>query len=98
MSLTTDLLDSAKAAQGLVSDYALARLLGVTPSVVSNWRCGVSFPCNDSALRLGALAGVTPALAMVDVNIDRTSRSEKDRAAWREVGRAILGESSAFSA
>lgn len=46
MTLTVELLDMAKTAQGISSDYRLAKVLGVSCHVVSNYRRGASAPMN----------------------------------------------------
>lgn len=89
MGYSTELLDAAKTAQGIASDYRLAKLLGVPGGTVSNYRRGANFPANSIAWRLGELAGIDPATAMIGCNLERTS-NPADRALWRELGRRIV--------
>lgn len=89
MSFTIDLLDRAKAFQGIESDYRLAQLLMTTPNVVSNYRRGVSFPSNSMAWKLGELTGEDPALAMLGCNLDRANNPE-DKRIWRALGDKLL--------
>ena len=73
MSFSADLLDAAKQAHGIRSDYALAQRLGVTRSAVSNYRRGVAFPDLTTTYALAKLAGSSPAEAVLGVNLDRAA-------------------------
>ena len=81
MLSTTELLAQAKTRAGDVSDYRLAKLLGVPPATVSSYRVGRTLPANPIAMRLGELAGVDPAEAAAWVNLERAS-SPEDREFW----------------
>lgn len=81
MLSTVELLDRAKALAGDVSDYRLAKLLGVDQTTMSGYRIGRSAPKNPVAMRLGALAGVDPAEAVAWVNLERAA-SPEDREVW----------------
>ncbi|MEH0165589.1 hypothetical protein [Roseateles microcysteis] len=82
MLSTSDLLEVAKHRQGDVSDYRLAKLLGVPPTTVSNYRVGRSRPANSIAMRLGELAGLDPLEVVAWVNLERASTDE-DAKLWR---------------
>ena len=81
MLSTVELNERAKARAGNVTDYRLAKLLGVPPSTVCNYLKGRSLPANPITMRLAELAGIDPVEAMAAVNIERASTDE-DRAAW----------------
>lgn len=85
MFSTVDLLETAKHRQGDVSDYRLAKILGINPNAISNYRGGRSVPANPIAMRLGKLAGIDPLRAVAMVNLERASTDEE-----REVWEAIL--------
>lgn len=57
MLSTLDLLDAAKLAQGIRSEYRLARVLGVSDNGLYNYRHGRT-PDDERALRLAVLAGL----------------------------------------
>lgn len=76
MSFTTDLLDLAKKAQAIESDYRLAQLLGLTRSTVSGLRRGVAFPSNSTAYKLAELAGMDAGRALLGCMVDRVSATE----------------------
>ncbi len=81
MLSTAELLDLAKERQGGVTDYRIAKLLGISTQNMSNYRCARSTPSNPVAMRLGELAGVDPAEAVAFVNIER-AKSPDERAVW----------------
>jgi transcriptional regulator with XRE-family HTH domain len=79
-----DLVDRARAAQGGISDYRIAKILGIHPNSVSGWRTAGKLPSNPIAMRLAELAGVDPVETMLAVNIER-STTPADREAWEKV-------------
>jgi predicted transcriptional regulator len=84
MLSTVELLDLAKRRQGDVTDYRIAKFLGVSTQNVSNYRTGRNTPKNPIAMRLGALAGVDPLEAVAAVNLERAT-SEEDREVWQSM-------------
>lgn len=90
MLSTVDLLDVAKHKQGDVSDYRLAKILGINPNAISNYRAGRSAPENPIAMRLAALCGLDPVEVVAWVNIER-NKSEADREFWSLVLNRIQG-------
>jgi predicted transcriptional regulator len=84
MISTVQMLDAARQRLGDVSDYRLAKVLGVNPNAVSNYRVGRSCPSNPIAMRLAALAGVDGLEAVVAVNIERAQTPE-DRHVWEKM-------------
>lgn len=84
MLSTIELLDLAKKRQGDVTDYRISKLLGLTPTRISNYRVGRSRPENPVAMRLAELAGVDPVEAVAAVNIERATTDE-DRAVWEAI-------------
>ena len=88
MTFSADLLDAAKASQGIASDYALAALLGVPRGTVSNYRRGTNFPENSIAWSLAELAKTDPISAVIGCNLDR-AKSPEDQRIWRAVGEKL---------
>lgn len=68
------LLDSAKTHQGIKSDYALAKAVGVTHPAVKRWRDGNGFPSPEHAYTLAKMAGLDPAEVIATV----LAQSEKN--------------------
>lgn len=81
MQTTKQLLDRAKKAQGIESDYALSKALGVVQSAVTHWRSGRSHPDDAIAARLAAMAGQEPTAVIAELHAAR-AKSPEVRALW----------------
>jgi transcriptional regulator with XRE-family HTH domain len=81
MQTTKQLLDRAKKAQGIESDYKLAQVLGVVNSAVTNYRAGRSHPDDAVAARLAELAGQDPSSVIAELHAERAKTPEV-RALW----------------
>lgn len=68
---TRALLDAAKAAQGIGSDYRLARTLGCTDTTIHNYRHGKTHPDEVQSLQLAAMAGLNPSYVLVSMAAQR---------------------------
>lgn len=68
----TQLIDKAKIVSGAESDRALAKLLGVSHGVPSQWRTGISIPKPEHAQRLAELAGIDPTATVIEALIHAT--------------------------
>lgn len=79
-----ELLDDARKAQGISSDAALARAVGVTRGSISNWRSGVSLP---DAVACAALAGLTgePLARVLGIVGEARAISREEKAVWRKL-------------
>lgn len=84
MLSTIELLDLAKARAGDVSDYRIAKMLGVPPGTVSNYRVGRSRPENPIAMRLAELCGLDVVEVVAWVQLER-AKSDLDRELWQLV-------------
>ena len=84
MLKTLDLLDAAKKAQCITSDYRLAQLLGADQSTVTGWRRGRSHPVEPMQARLSVLAGIDPRLALLWLRIER-ARDPIERELWGQL-------------
>lgn len=82
MLSTVDLLEVAKHRQGDVTDYRLAKLLGLKPSHISNYRSGRTRPENSIAMRLAELCNLDAAQVIAWVNLERAT-TESDREVWQ---------------
>jgi predicted transcriptional regulator len=84
MFSVTDFLDRAKAGAGDVTDYRLAKLLGVTHSAVSTWRTGTRAPDERAIEALCKLSGDDPEHVAACI---QSMRAANDDAAdlWRRV-------------
>ena len=75
---TVELLDAAKRAQGVESDYRLAKLLGVKAgsSVVGTYRSGRNYPDDNIAQRLADLAGLDRGYVVACIHAERAGEGE----------------------
>lgn len=80
MHTTEELLDAAKAAQGITSDYKLAMLLRATStSVVSNYRHGRSHPDDKMAQRIAEAANMDAGYVAACIHAQRATDDEVRR-------------------
>lgn len=81
MKKSVDWLDAAKQQHGL-SDYALAPLLGVSRSEMSNYRNGRAYLSDDVAIKLAELLGMDdPSLIIASAHAER-AKSPAAKAFW----------------
>lgn len=81
---TTKWLDRAKEKLGL-SDYALAPMLGLSRSQISNYRNGRDFLSDDAALKLANLLEMdSPAVIIASSHAER-AKSDDARAFWSQL-------------
>lgn len=89
MLTTQTLLDAAKHAQGITSEYRLARVLGISDNALYNYRHGRT-PDDSRALRLSELAGIDPGYTLVCMAVER-AKDDASRAALT-ASAALLAE------
>lgn len=83
-----ELLDSAKDAQKLTTDKALADALGVTKQAVSNWRKGVSLPDTVVCATLAGLTGI-PLARVLGIVGEARAISREEKAVWRKLAASV---------
>jgi len=86
---TVEIIDRIKQAQGVVSDYAVAKLLGVRPSTVVHYRSGDRTMSDDVLPRAAQLADVPLSAAAAAVAAERT-RNPLVRKALETVAKGLL--------
>ena len=77
-----DLLDRAKNRANLPSDYALAKVLGITAGNLSNIRKSRAHPSNEVAVKLATLAGLEEMQIIAEIEL-RTANTEKKKEFWK---------------
>lgn len=89
---TRDYLARCKRVHHIESDYALAKLLGVSRQAVSNWQRGQFTLGNRDCYKVAELLGMDPALIIADMEAERAERAGKDDDAtwWREARKKLL--------
>lgn len=96
MKTTVDFLDELKARNGGASDYAIAKILGVTRSAVSNYRNGKSHFDDLTAARVAKLLEIDPALVVMAVHAERAKKPE-ERALWEGILERLGGLAAALA-
>lgn len=71
MLTTRDLLAAAKSAQGIPSNYRLARVLDVPETTVQRWNNGRSRPEDSLAVRLAEMAGLDAGQVVASIRAER---------------------------
>jgi transcriptional regulator with XRE-family HTH domain len=81
---TTDLLDLAKARQGVTSDYRLAQLVGVAQPTMTSWRRRRTRPEPQALARLAELCGINAEIALLFLQVDR-AQTDGERELWLRI-------------
>lgn len=75
-------IDKVKLNHNIKSDYAAAKLLNMTTSAISVLRTRESTLSEESALHVGKLLGINPAIVLIDQVCER-AKSEESKHAWQ---------------
>lgn len=84
MATTIDFLDALKARNGGLSDYAVAKVLGVTRGAISHYRNNRSFLDDTTAIKVANLLKIEPGYVMASCHAER-AKSADEKAAWMAV-------------
>jgi hypothetical protein len=78
---TIEYLDAVKARYGLVSDYALAKKLGITQTSISGYRARRRFFDDEAALTVAQVLDIEPICVIAAANAER-AKSPEQKARW----------------
>ena len=84
MNITPQLIDQLKEKHGLRSDYAVAKMLGISTQRLSNYRTGRNRFDDLMAYKVAELLELDPAEVIAQINMERAKRPE-ERKAWKEI-------------
>ena len=87
MKTVNQYLDEIKARYGLPSDYAVAKLLKISPANVTGYRKGKSGFDDERALIVAELLEIDPVIVLADMNAMRT-KCPAARDVWERVARS----------
>ena len=87
-------IDRVKVKNNLPSDYAAAKLLGMTQSAISVLRVRESTLSDETSFNVATSLGINPAIVLVDQSIER-AKTETARRAWAEVINVLIGNEKA---
>lgn len=85
---TTNFLDEIRKFKGLVSDYALAKLLRVRQQTITNYRRGRTQMNDKIATRAAHMMGEPPAPLLVQLAAERAKDPEAAKV-WKELARSL---------
>lgn len=86
MSMTVHLMDAAKAAHRMPSDYALAKRLGIAPARMSNYRLGRKRFDDSLAVDVAKLAGLDPVRVLCELHAEKATEPEL-RTYWQRAAK-----------
>lgn len=89
MQSIDQLLDAAKQAQGLETDMALAKALGVGRAAVSAWRHGSRLPDPVVCATLAGLTG-EPLAKVLGIVGEARAISREEKAVWRKLAATAM--------
>ncbi|MBZ0105543.1 MAG: hypothetical protein K8H84_07910 [Sulfuricella denitrificans] len=84
MNTTIDFLDAVKAKHGLVSDYALAKELGVRQSCIGNYRAKRSYLDDLMAVKVAEALEIDPMYVIASANAERSKKAEEKKV-WTDI-------------
>lgn len=90
MKTTIEFLDELKARNGGISDYAVAKILGVTHQTISKYRVGKDYLGDSTAIRVAQLLEIDPAIIVAAMHAER-AKSEDEKTVWREIFEKLGG-------
>lgn len=93
---TIDLLEAVKVKRGISSDYALAKVLGVTQAATSSYRTGNSKISDDVALTVAEVLKLNPLAVIALANAER-AKTEEQKAKWLAIAERTEKFSESFT-
>ena len=85
-----ELLSAVRTAQGLPSNYALARAVGIPERSLQRWNTGSHTPDDATAARLAELAGLDPDSVVAAMHAQRAA-DDQERSRWERIARRLEG-------
>lgn len=95
MLTTSQLLDAAKSASGITSEYRLCRTVGASDQTLRNWRLGRSVPDEKHAATLAEMAGLDVGYVLASMAAER-AKDEGLKAAWAGLAKRLEGIAAAL--
>jgi len=89
------LIDAAKAAKGIESDYRLAKVLGVTDHTIYNYRHGRSRPDELRTFQLCEMAGIDPSPWLMDIHAER-AKDTSLKSFWESMAKRMRTTTAIF--
>jgi hypothetical protein len=93
MISVADLLDRARARGSIISDYQLAKVIGITHQGMTNYRSGKTMPDARVLEQICALSGDDVAVVMAQIQAQR-ERTPEGKTMWLMVAKRLAGGAS----
>lgn len=84
--------DKAKKNTIITTDTTLALCIGIRPGSFSQLMRGKTLPTDSTILKLAALAGIPPEVALIDVSIWRNKNNPEALRFWENIRAKIAPE------
>lgn len=84
MFVSAELLDALKAAQGNVSDYRIAQILGVKQQTVSCYRRGLAQLSSEKVVLICEMAGLNAGHWLLRMQLER-AKCDSEKAIWNDL-------------
>ena len=81
-------INRVKREKRVPSDYAVAKLLGVTQSAISVLRTRESTMSDETSVKVALALGIAPITVLIDQQQEKTT-NECAKEAWERLGRVI---------
>lgn len=96
MRTTLEFISDIKSKYGIESDYAAAKLLGVTKTTMSHYRNGKGLLGDDSAMKIAQLLELDPGYVLACIAAERSKQPEV-KAAWKHTAEMLYGLAAVFT-
>ena len=90
MGTTVNFLDAVKSRRGVISDYQLAKIIGVSQQTVSRYRVGKDYLGDSTAIRVAELLEIDPAIVVAAAHAERAKKPE-ERRVWEGIIQKLGG-------
>lgn len=96
MKTTLEFIADVKSKYSIESDYAAAKLLGVSKMTMSHYRNGKGLLGDDSAIRVAELLGLDTGYVLACIASERARKPEV-KAAWKHTAEMLYGLAAALA-
>lgn len=86
---TLEYLEAVKKRLGIESDYALAKVLKMRASTISNYRSGRGQMDDEIAVKVAEVLGLHPGVVVLDMHRER-AKTPAAKSLWKEIAEGFL--------
>lgn len=96
MNTTLKLINALKAKTGAVSDYDLAKKMGITRAAISNYQTGKRIFDDETAIKVASMLEIDPSMVLASIHIER-AKSDAEKFAWTALFERLGGVAAALT-